>query len=131
GGVERAIRSGTAAIGVGNMLHMDMTGLRQIDIPGVQIIPVATRRHSLASADEAGRPRTRDCVQIVLSEQAIDGGKVFGVVSLNTWRVNDLNAKHALILGGIGWGGMPEPLVRADIEAGRLVNVNLPDGRGG
>ena len=131
GGVERAVRSGTAVIGVGNMLHMDMAGFRQIDIPGVQIIPVATRGHPLASADEAGRPRTRDYVQIVLSEQAVGGGKDFGVISLNTWHVNDLNAKHTLILGGIGWGGMPEPLVRADIEAGSLVKLNLRDWRGG
>src|ERR1700674_328693 len=36
GGVERVIRSGAARIGVGNMLHMDMTGFRHIDIAGVQ-----------------------------------------------------------------------------------------------
>ena len=131
GGGERALRSATAVIGVGNTLHMDMTGFRQIDIPGVQLVPVAARGHPLASANEARQPRTRDYVQIVLSEQAAGGGKNFGVVSLNTWRVNDLNAKRTLILGGIGWGGMPEPLVRADIEAGRLVRLNLRDWRGG
>jgi DNA-binding transcriptional LysR family regulator len=42
-----------------------------------------------------------------------------------------LTAKHQLILGGIGWGGMPEPMVRADIESGRLVRLNLRDWRGG
>jgi hypothetical protein len=38
-----------------------------------------------------------------------------------------LNAKHRLIVGGIGWGSMPEPVVRADIEAGRLVRLSLRD----
>jgi DNA-binding transcriptional LysR family regulator len=131
GGVGRAIRSGAATIGVGNGLHMDLTGLRQIDIAGVQVIPVAAPDHPLASAREAARAGTRDFVQIVLSEQPFGENRDFAVVSLNTWRVGDLTAKHQLILGGIGWGGMPEPMVRADIESGRLVRLNLRDWRGG
>ncbi len=55
----------------------------------------------------------------------------FGVVSLNTWRIGDQAARQKLLLAGLGWGGMPEPLVRADIESERLVRLNLPDWRGG
>ncbi len=119
GGAERAIRSGAASIGVGNILHMDITGFRQIDIPGVQIIPVAAPGHPLASANEVAQPRARDFVQIVLSERPLGGSRDFGVVSLNTWRVGDLTAKHNLILGGIGWGGMPEP------KSARLARRNV------
>jgi DNA-binding transcriptional LysR family regulator len=131
GGVERAIRSGAASIGVGNVLHMDTTGFRQIDIAGVQVIPVAAPSHPLASATVAAQPWARDFVQLVLSEQPAGDGRDFAVVSLNTWRVGDLTAKHKLILGGIGWGGMPEPMVRADIKSRRLVRLNLRDWRGG
>jgi DNA-binding transcriptional LysR family regulator len=131
GGVGRMIRSGAADIGVGNVLHMDVTGFRQIDIAGVQVIPVAAPNHPLASANEAAPSGAGDDVQIVLSEHPQGDSRNFAVVSLNTWRVGDLTAKHRLILGGIGWGGMPEPMVRADIEAGRLVRLNLRDWRGG
>ena len=131
GGVERAIRTGAATIGVGNALHMDLTGFRQIDVAGVRVIPVAAPGHPLASAGETSPTEGRDFVQIVLSEQPLGESRDFAVVSLNTWRVGDLTAKHKLILGGIGWGGMPEPMVRADIEAGRLVRLNLRDWRGG
>ncbi|HWF95302.1 MAG TPA: LysR family transcriptional regulator [Xanthobacteraceae bacterium] len=131
GGVERVIRSGVARIGVGSTLHMDMTGFRHVDIEGVQMIPVAAPDHPLASANVAAQPRARGFVQLVLSEQPTGEGRDFAVVSLNTWRVGDLTAKHRLILGGIGWGGMPEPMVRADIESGRLVRLNLRDWRGG
>jgi DNA-binding transcriptional LysR family regulator len=131
GGVERALRSGAATIGVGNGLHMDLTGLRQIDVAGVRVIPVAAPGHPLVSASEASQTGGRDFVQIVLSEQPLGENRDFGVVSLNTWRVGDLTAKHKLILGGIGWGGMPEPMVRADIKSGRLVRLNLRDWRGG
>jgi DNA-binding transcriptional LysR family regulator len=131
GGVERAVRSGAAGIGVGNILHMDMTGFRHIDIAGVQMIPVAVPSHPLAAANTAAQPRARDFVQLVLSEQPSGEGRDYAVVSLNTWRVGELTAKHRLILGGIGWGGMPEPMVRADIESGRLVRLNLRNWRGG
>ena len=121
------IRSGTARIGVGSPIHMDLTGFRHVGIPGVQLIPVAAPSHPLASAKVAAQPRARDFVQLVLSEQPVGEGRDFGVVSLDTWRIGDLNAKHRLIVGGIGWGSMPEPVVRADIEAGRLVRLSLRD----
>ena len=131
GGVERVIRSGAARIGIGSMIHMDLTGFRHVGIAGVQLIPVAAPHHPLASANVATQPRARDFVQLVLSEQPAGEGRDLGVVSLNTWRVGDLNAKHRLIVGGIGWGSMPEPVVRADIEAGRLVRLSLRDWRAG
>ncbi len=62
GGVERVIRSGVARIGIGSLLHMDMTGFRHIGIKGVQIIPVATPGHPLAQAKgsaAAAGPRFR------------------------------------------------------------------------
>jgi DNA-binding transcriptional LysR family regulator len=58
-------------------------------------------------------------------------GRDYGVVSQATWRVGDLNLKHKLLVRGLGWGGMPEPLVRADLAAGRLVQLDLEDYRGG
>jgi DNA-binding transcriptional LysR family regulator len=131
GGVERVIRSGHAGIGVGSVLHMDMTGLRRIDIPGVQIIPVAAPTHPLAKASETNPPQARDFVQLVLSEQPAGVGRDFGVVGFNTWRVSDQAARHRLLRAGLGWCGMPEPIVRADIESGRLVRLNLPEWRGG
>jgi DNA-binding transcriptional LysR family regulator len=103
GGVERVLRSDAAAIGVGSPLHMDTTGLRRFDIAGVRMIPVAVPGHPLARESEAGAPRPRDFVQLVLSDQPAREGQEFGVVSLNTWRVGDLTARHKLLLAGIGW----------------------------
>jgi DNA-binding transcriptional LysR family regulator len=110
---------------------MDLTGFHRIDIKGVQVIPVAAPNHPLAKASEAAPPQARDFVQLVLSEQPAAESRDFGVVSLNTWRIGDQAARHKLLLAGLGWGGMPEPIVRADIKSGRLVRLNLPDWRGG
>ena len=130
-GVEQLIRNGDAGIGVGGLMHMDSTGLRRIEIGGVTLIPVAASSHPLALASDNSAPRALDHVQLVLSDRPAGEGRDRGVVSLATWRVGDLTLKHKLLLSGFGWGGMPEPMVRADIEAGRLVRLDLPDWRGG
>jgi DNA-binding transcriptional LysR family regulator len=131
GGVEQVVRSGLACIGVGNLLHMDLTGFRIIDIEGVLIIPVAAPNHPLAKANEAGPPRVSDFIQLILSEKPAGASRDIGVASLATWRINDQAARHKLLLAGLGWCGMPEPIVRDDIEAGRLVRLDLRDWRGG
>jgi DNA-binding transcriptional LysR family regulator len=131
GGVERAVRNGCARIGVGSELHMDMTGLCRTQIEGVQLIPVAAPSHPLAKVSETASPPARDFVQLVLSEQPSAERQDHGVLSPNTWRIGDLSTRRKLLLAGLGWSGMPEPMVRADIESGRLVRLNLPDWRGG
>jgi DNA-binding transcriptional LysR family regulator len=129
GGVERAVREGHAVIGVGNPLHMNMTGFRQAAMQGVLMIPVAAPGHPLARTIGAAREAS-DYIQLILSERQAADSRDYGVVSLNAWRIGDLGAKHALLRAGLGWGGMPEPAVRADIEAGRLVKLNLTNWRG-
>ncbi|MEA3013739.1 MAG: hypothetical protein QOD42_2284 [Sphingomonadales bacterium] len=131
GGVERALRDDHARIGVGSQLHMTMTGFRRVDIEAVRLIPVAAPGHPLARATKAAPREASDFIQLILSERPAADGRDFGVVSLNSWRIGDLTAKHSLLLAGLGWGGMPEPVVRADIEAGRLVRLNLRNWRGG
>jgi len=55
----------------------------------------------------------------------------YSVVSQTAWRVGDVALKHKLLLAGIGWGGMPESMVRADIQSGRLVQLDVPEYRTG
>ncbi|HMI40516.1 MAG TPA: LysR family transcriptional regulator [Sphingomicrobium sp.] len=131
GGVERAVRDGHARIGVGSQFHMTMTGFHRVDIVAVRMIPVAAPNHPLARATRAVPREATDYIQLILSERPAADGRDYGVVSLNSWRIGDLAAKHVLLIAGLGWGGMPEPAVRADIEAGRLVRLDLRNWRGG
>lgn len=67
-----------------------------------------------------------DHLQIVLSDPSpVSAGRDFGVISPQTCRVNTQNAKHDLILGGVGWGRLPLWLVERDLEQGRLVRLNI------
>jgi DNA-binding transcriptional LysR family regulator len=130
-GVQQAIRNGDADIGVGGLLHVDSTGLRRIDIGSNRMIPVAAPNHPLALPGDASPLRARDHLQLVLSDQRAGDGRDYGVVSQATWRVGDVALKHKLLLAGIGWGGMPESMVRADIESGRLVQLGVYEYRTG
>jgi DNA-binding transcriptional LysR family regulator len=47
------------------------------------------------------------------------------VLSVRTWRLADLGAKHALLVAGMGWGNMPKPMVNEDLKRGRLVELNV------
>ncbi len=131
GGIERLVRSGDWGIGVGGLIHMESQGLQRAELGAVRLIPVAAASHPLALSGAAKRGASRDHLQIALSEHLPEEGRDFGVVGATVWRVGDLSTKLALLRAGLGWGGMPESMVRADIEAGRLVHIDLMDWRGG
>ena len=72
----------------------------------------------------------REHVQLVITDRSpLSQDQEFGVVASRTWRLSDLSTKHTLLLAGIGWGSMPAHMVEADIAAGRLVELNLPEFR--
>jgi DNA-binding transcriptional LysR family regulator len=111
---------------------MDAKGLRRFEIAGVQMIPVAAPAHPLAAASEAAAPWPREMTFSLSYRTNPQARARISVWSASdTWRVGELMAKHKLLLGGLGCGGMPEPMVRADIEARHLVRLNLRDWRGG
>jgi DNA-binding transcriptional LysR family regulator len=107
----------------------DFEGLERRFVADVRLLPVASSTHPLAlrkgSIDSAG---LIDAVQIVLGEhrrEARRGSDHRAVFSPRTWRVVDLASKQALIEGGLGWGHLPEHLVREQLRSGRLVQLEL------
>ncbi|SDO96325.1 DNA-binding transcriptional regulator, LysR family [Lutimaribacter pacificus] len=129
GGVERLVRSGETQIGIGGALHMNTEGLTVTQIDGVRIIPVAGADHPLAR--EGFNTAARDHLQIVVADSVEADQRACVIISSATWRVSDLTSAHALLVAGTGWGVMPEPMVREDIAAGRLVHLDVPDFREG
>jgi DNA-binding transcriptional LysR family regulator len=59
----------------------------------------------------------------VLSERGDQGVDDQGVLSLRSWRVADLHTKHMMLRAGLGWGNLPEHLVREDLRAKRLIAI--------
>lgn len=96
-------------------------------LSSVSQVVVVAAGHPLAR-QEAGQPigvmELADHLQIVLSDPSrVSEGRDFGVISPQTCRVNTQDAKHALILAGVGWGRLPLWLVKHDLDEGRLLRL--------
>ena len=84
--------------------------------------------HPLAASarQSPGSPRPESHIQLVLTDRSdLTQGKDFNVLSTETWRLADLGAKHELLRAGVGWGGMPEALIKDDLANGRLVELDI------
>jgi DNA-binding transcriptional LysR family regulator len=91
--------------------------------------PVAAPTHPLARTERIPPGESRRHLQLVLTDRSqLTEGRDFSVISPRSWRIADLGAKHALLREGIGWGNMPRPLIAADLAAGVLVALDIPEG---
>jgi DNA-binding transcriptional LysR family regulator len=123
-----ALLAGTAdlAVTVGEDLRDARAEFHSL-IP-VRLVSVVARHHPLAE-NTGQRPTTSaelaDHVQVVLvdpSERTI--GRDFGIISQRKWKVGTQEAKHALIRTGVGWGRLPDWLIKEDIQQGVLVPLS-------
>jgi DNA-binding transcriptional LysR family regulator len=98
-------------------------------LQGVHMIMVAAREHPLATVTGViSKAELAKHVQLVLTDSSeLSAGREFGVMSPLTWRLGDLFAKHAFLLKGLGWGGMPLHAVRQDLLEGRLRKLSIED----
>jgi DNA-binding transcriptional LysR family regulator len=127
GATAELVLKKTADIGITGPVHVCAELLETRQIGAVKLVPVAAPSHPLALAHETmSAAAVRNHVQLVLTDRSeLTKDQEFGVISPRTWRLADLGAKHALLLAGVGWGSMPEAMVRDDLAAGRLVRLNL------
>ena len=131
GGVAELVASGECDLGISTELAAMPASIRQHPIGEVALIPVAAPHCALLqNSFPLAREVVQDATQIVLTDRtALTQGQDLGVLSLKVWRIGDLSAKLAFLRAGLGWGNMPEPLVRDDLAAGRLLQLQLEEGR--
>lgn len=128
GAVAQLVHDRVATQGVSGPLHATPEAFERIAAGEVDLVPVASPDHPLAAMSPIPPGEARDHIQLVLSDRSSQTeGQDFGVISLKTWRLGDLSAKHALLLAGVGWGGMPRSMVDADVQAGRLKILAIPE----
>jgi DNA-binding transcriptional LysR family regulator len=134
GAVIQLVLDRVATLGVSGPLPgiRGVPGVERINVGDVMLLPVASSDHPLARAGKNRPGAVRDHIQLVLSDRSpLTRSIDFAVVSPRTWRLADLGSKHLLLKAGVGWGNMPLPMVREDLESGRLVHLDLPDAKAG
>ncbi|QJR03988.1 LysR family transcriptional regulator [Sphingobium yanoikuyae] len=121
-----------AVIGISGPLSAGVEGIESMAAGLVPMVPVAAPDHPLGRMEAIAPGAGRDYTQLVLTDRSrFTEGRDFSVSSPKTWRLADLGAKHALLREGIGWGNMPLPMIEADLVAGTLVRLVMPDHPGG
>jgi len=121
------VLKGSAVFGLSGPLPLASDVLTRGPAGSVKLLPVAAPGHPLAQLNApVGAALARDHIQLVLTDRSsLTDGREFGVVSVKTWRLADLGAKHALLLAGMGWGNMPKNMVNDDLKRGRLVELRI------
>ncbi|MDG2520745.1 LysR family transcriptional regulator [Caulobacter segnis] len=132
GAITAMVLDRQAVIGISGPLSAGVEGIESISAGSVAMVPVAAPDHPLGRKDKIQPGEGRNYIQLVLTDRSrFTEGKDFSVMSPRTWRLADLGAKHALLREGIGWGNMPLPMIEADLVAGTLQRLHLPDHVGG
>jgi DNA-binding transcriptional LysR family regulator len=129
GGAYQPVLDGRCSLGVVGPLPIIPGSMSVERLQGLHMIMVAAREHPLALF-QGVIPKTELAkhVQLVLTDRSeLTAGREFGVISPITWRLGDLFAKHAFLLKGLGWGGMPSHAVKRDLSEGRLVKLSVED----
>lgn len=108
----------------------DLAGLDHRVVADVRLVPVAGIGHPLAQiAGSIDTSLLAEHVQIILGEHRDEASRArsdaHGVFSARTWRVVDLATKKALLEAGLGWGHMPEHVVRESLQNGSLIELRL------
>ncbi|MBL4631898.1 MAG: LysR family transcriptional regulator [Paraglaciecola sp.] len=91
-------------------------------------IPVASSQSLIAKKSEPIRQgQIIDELQIVVKSTSIKWqNQTSSVVpGARSFYVSDLNTQKSLILAGVGWGYLPEHMVKTDIENGSLHTLDL------
>src|SRR5450432_3390620 len=129
GGAYKPVLDGRCSLGVVASLPIVPDTMSLERLQGVAMVMVAARGHPLAMIQGVvPKAELSKHVQLVLTDRSdLTTGREFGVMSPLTWRLGDLYAKHAFLLKGLGWGGMPVHTVKQDLQEGRLIKLSVED----
>lgn len=129
GGAYQPVMDGRCSFGIVGSLPNVPASMSVEPLPAIDLIMVAAREHPLAQLKGViAKSELAKHVQLVLTDRSeLSRGREFGVMSPLTWRLSDLFAKHAFLLKGLGWGGMPVHTVKEDLRDQRLVKLRIED----
>ena len=130
-GAVEALHDGEAdlAISIDSVQMMNDSSLDYVKIYQGFMTCVASPRLLTRHADLQFAEELRNEYQILVQDTGQGTkGRDFGVqTGQRRWYVNDFSTKKTLILGGMGWGRLPNNIIEDELEDGSLVKLKLKD----
>jgi len=126
GAVAERVIDGRAMLGILGTLPTTPPNLLRVTLPSVMVVGVVSPQHPLAAVKgRIAEKLLAQQTQLVLSDRSeLTARQDFSVHSRLVWRMSDLGTKHALLRAGMGWGYMPQHVVRDDLNSGKLVQIS-------
>ena len=128
-GAAEALHERRADLVVATTLGIDAAKVDAMPFRRVRIVAVARADHPLAQRRPPIPPALlRAYAQIVLLDSAHGAAPSLNVLEGAglRWTVTDVAAKKDLIVAGMGWGGLPEHVVAAELADGTLRALAVP-----
>jgi DNA-binding transcriptional LysR family regulator len=119
-----------ADIGITELLHWPYEKFEAIELCKIKMIPVISAQHPLllAQPDKVfSAYEIKNIPQIIIQSTLTQAKDIkAGIISENLkWRVSDFKTKETMILEALGWGFMPDHMVREQLEVKNLKVLNL------
>ncbi len=122
GGVPASVIDRSALIGISGPLFYRVDGLEQALVGATTLLPVAAPSHPFCAQSEPipNREASKH-TQVVLTDRTdLSKDRDFAILASGRMLPSDVLTKHSVILAGLGWGNLPQPLIKNDLAAGRL-----------
>lgn len=129
GGPLERLMQGDADVMIATMDKVPTEQVEAFPFTEISIIPVAYRRHPLVQHNTLIPIDTLQTYnQIIVTDSSqqssyaqsrdvLSGGK--------SWSVTDFQTKKEILLANMGWGGMPEHLIRDELQQGILIPLDI------
>lgn len=127
------VRAGQVALGVVATTASLGNEFEARQLVDQTLVAVAAPGHPLAAIrGPVGLGQLRGQMQIVWTRDitTLTDSTDLGVHALDAWHVTDLDVKLRMLRAGVGWGSMPAHLVREDLAAGRLCQLDMESWEG-
>jgi DNA-binding transcriptional LysR family regulator len=126
-GVTRYLVDGTCKIGILSVYGDMPAALNRRPLLGmdIELLLVAAPHHPLAQiSGPVGEHVLREHVQLALMDKwGVVGLRDYAILANRVWRLGDVMLMLAMLRAGLGYGIVPDHLVREDIVAGRLQRI--------
>ncbi|GHB32114.1 LysR family transcriptional regulator [Pseudovibrio japonicus] len=127
GGPLERLLSGEAQIIISTLHDVPMERVEAAPVAPIVMLPVAHRDFPAAQGNHLRTTaEMQGYVQVVVSDSSQSNEQSRGLLPGGLrWTVSDFATKKEILMENMGWGGMPDYLIRKELEEGTLVPLNV------